>query len=259
MPAVGTITDAWKHWYRRTAVGLAPRTYWRSRYLLRGFEEPEFSLFPQLCAPHSTVVDVGANFGMASYWLTRLAQRCVAFEPIPRLARALQRGFGSSLELHNVALSDSRGDAELIIPRISPGLSTIETKNGLSARALAGAERILVPKRRLDEFHLTNVSFIKIDVEGHEEAVLRGAHALLRRERPSLLIELEERHNPGCIDRVRDLLGAHGLVGAAQQAGRLLMLDDFDATKHQRDVPPTDYLRNFLFARPEVLANLRVG
>lgn len=255
---MGTIRDAYKHWYRRTAVGLAPRAYWRARYLLRGFEEREFSLLPQLCLPHSTVVDVGANFGMASYWLTRLAQRCVAFEPIPRLARALQRGFGSSIELHNVALSDSRGEAELIIPRISPGLSTIETNNSLSPRALRGAERIVVQKHLLDEFALTNVSFIKIDVEGHEEAVLRGADSLLRRERPSLLIELEERHNPGCIDRVRSMLRSHGLVGAAQHEGRLVMLDEFDASRHQREVPHTDYLRNFLFARPEVIASLRV-
>lgn len=256
---MGTIRNAWKHWYRRTAVGVAPRAYWRARYLMRGFEEPEFSLLPQLCHPRSTVVDVGANFGMVSYWLTRLAQRCVAFEPIPRLAHALQRGFGASIELHNVALSDARGDAELIVPRISPGLSTIESKNTLSARALAGAERIVVQKRRLDEFDLTNVSFVKIDVEGHEEAVLRGAEGLLRRERPSLLIELEERHNPGCIDRVRSMLFAHGLVGAAQHEGRLLMLDAFDASKHQREVPHTDYVRNFLFARPEVIANLRVS
>jgi hypothetical protein len=116
----------------------------------------------------------------------------------------------------------------------------------------------VVQKRPLDDFALSDVSFIKIDVEGHEESVLRGAHRLLSEQRPSLLIELEERHNPGCIARVRTMLGAYGLVGAVQQGHRLISLDAFEADAHQRAVPQAEYVRNFLFARPEVLAELGV-
>lgn len=259
MRAMGALRDAWKHWFRRNAVALAPRAYWRSRFWLRGYEERELALLPQLCRARSTAIDVGANLGMHSYWLSRLAGRCVAFEPIPALAAALRRGFGPRLEVHDVALSDEPGTAELIIPRISPGLSTIEARNVLSARALRDPERIAVRKRRLDEYALNDVSFMKIDVEGHEEAVLRGASGLIAAERPTLLIELEERHNPGCIARVSSMLDVHGLQGAAiDENGRLARLVEFDAVAHQRDVPPAEYTRNFIFARPDVLDGLRL-
>lgn len=256
--AVGALQDAWKHGYRRTAVSIAPRAYWRSRFLLRGYEEPELRLLPQLCRPGSTVVDVGANFGMYTYWLSQLAARCVSFEPIPALAAALKSGFGDRIELHNVALSDEPGTAELIVPRISPGLSTIESRNALDPNALRGAERFQVKKQCLDDFDLRDVSFIKIDVEGHEEAVLRGATKLLARERPSLLLELEERHNPGCIERVTATLAVHRLEGAVIEDGRIVNLRDFDAVEHQRTVSEAHYIRNFIFARPEVLAGLRI-
>ncbi len=254
---MGALQDAWKHWFRRTAVGIAPRVYWHTRFRMRGYEEPELRLLPQLCVPGSTVVDVGGNFGMYAYWMSALAGRCVVFEPIPTLASALSRGFGERITLHNVALSDQPGTAELIIPRISPGLSTIERRNQLHDRALAGAERIQVQKRLLDDYDLANVSFIKVDVEGHEEAVLRGASQLLKTQQPSLLLELEERHNPGCIARVIELLGGFGLVGAVIVDGKLVRLSDFDATENQRTVPEADYVRNFIFAKPDVLARLQ--
>jgi FkbM family methyltransferase len=255
---MGARRDAWKHWYRRTAVGIAPRAYWRSRFSIRGYEERELSLLPQLCREHSMVIDVGANLGMHSYWLTQLAQNCIAFEPIPALAKALRRGFGKRLRVENVALSDVNGVAELIVPRLSPGLSTIEKRNVLSEGAVRNAERVQVPTRRLDDYALTDVSFVKIDVEGHEEAVLRGAAALISAERPTLLLELEERHNPGCIERVANMLNQYGLEGAIINDERLTRLSDFDVVAHQRNVSEALYIRNFIFARPEVFDRLRL-
>jgi FkbM family methyltransferase len=256
---LGQLRDTWKHWYRRTAISIAPYAYWYSRFALRGYEEPELYLLPQLCAPGSTVVDVGGNFGMYTYWMSRLAAHCVVFEPIPALAEALRRGFGHRIELHNVALSNETGSATLIIPRISPGLSTIEPRNRLDEYALDGAKRIRVPKQRLDDFGLTNVSFVKVDVEGHEEAVLKGASELLANAQPSLLLELEERHNPGCITRVSELLSGYGLKGALIDQGKIVSLDDFDAVENQRTTPQGEYVRSFIFARPARLERLTMG
>src|SRR6185295_16151644 len=61
-----------------------------------------------------------------------------------------------------------------------------------------------VETRRLDEFAIANCSFIKIDVEGHEEAVLDGAPALIAAQRPVLMIELVEAFNPGVVARLAE-------------------------------------------------------
>jgi hypothetical protein len=98
------------------------------------------------------------------------------------------------------------------------------------------------------------VGFIKIDVEGHEEGVLNGARKTLERERPALLIEIEDRHNPGGLGRICALLT--GYEGYFFAQGRRRPLSDFDPEIHQR---PEDldsayearrqspYVNNFLF------------
>ena len=63
----------------------------------------------------------------------------------------------------------------------------------LNGRAV---QSIDVPVKRLDDLHLDQVGLIKIDVEGHELAVLRGAADTLTRNRPAVLAEAEERHHP---------------------------------------------------------------
>ena len=73
--------------------------------------------------------------------------------------------------------------------------------------------------RTLDSFGFASVGLIKIDAEGHEEAVLKGAADTLSRWRPSLIVEIEERHNPGGLARIRALFGGMGYVAAALDGG----------------------------------------
>jgi hypothetical protein len=61
-----------------------------------------------------------------------------------------------------------------------------------------------VPRVTLDSLGLTGVTFVKLDIEGHELHALRGARETIRRDRPTLLLELEERHHP--VQPVIDLL-----------------------------------------------------
>ena len=70
----------------------------------------------------------------------------------------------------------------------------MHTENPLSTGDTV--ETIRVPLRTLDSYNLSNIGFIKIDVEGHELDVLRGAEVTLRRDQPNLLIEIENRHAP---------------------------------------------------------------
>ncbi len=77
------------------------------------------------------------------------------------------------------------------------------------------------------------VGFIKVDVEGHELDVLRGAEATLRRDRPALLVESEERHRPGAVAAVHGFLGSLGYHGFMVDDGRLVSLGGFDPSRDQ--------------------------
>ena len=63
-----------------------------------------------------------------------------------------------------------------------------------------------MPVKRLDDQHLDNVGLIKIDVEGHELAVLHGAADTLTRNRPAVVVEAEERHHPNAVAEITELL-----------------------------------------------------
>jgi hypothetical protein len=57
------------------------------------------------------------------------------------------------------------------------------------------------------------VGFIKIDVEGHELSVIKGATALIRRDSPIILVELEDRHRPDAMRSFSSFLGGLGYGG----------------------------------------------
>lgn len=97
-----------------------------------------------------------------------------------------------------------------------------------------------------------DVAYIKIDVEGHESEVVRGAEGLLREEHPALWIEIERDHHPtGCVDEVFDLLSAFGYEGTFWFRGVEHVLRDFDPEIHQPLVdgrrPPGPRVTDFLF------------
>lgn len=70
---------------------------------------------------------------------------------------------------------------------------------------------ITVPLIRIDDLALTGVKFMKVDVEGHELAVLCGAEVTIRRDWPRLVVEVETRIQ--AIDRILALLGGWGYDG----------------------------------------------
>ena len=102
------------------------------------------------------------------------------------------------------------------------------------------------------------VRFIKIDVEGHEENVLRGALNLLKKFHPNILVEIEERHNKGSFDRVKYLLQAEGYKGFIYFDNRLNSIDEVDINDLQNiDLLGTPhYINNFIFSHEKGLKKL---
>jgi len=182
------------------------------------FAEPDLRVLSDLIVPGTSAIDVGANYGVYSYYLSRLALRVYAYEPNPRLAARLKKAVSANVTVIEAGLSDHIGTAVLTVPCIDGrqihGFGTIEDHlfDGQISQA-----RIAL--KRLDDEQYENIGFIKIDVEGHEEAVIRGALGLINRCHPRLLVEIEQRHLRKSVRDVVGFIESLGYRTCAVQAG----------------------------------------
>ena len=179
------------------------------------YEAPSLApILEAFLTPGASFIDVGANIGVYTGWASRLVGRegrVVAFEPAPATRRNLE-GVVAANALANVTIiPKALGDAPGTLP-----LWVIPQASGLtSAVAPAGhpdAQRIEVPVGTLDDeidAAMTRApSLIKIDVEGYEISVLRGASRTLAAEDgPAVLFETQTDHLARAGERFADVPG----------------------------------------------------
>ncbi|MFJ2826588.1 FkbM family methyltransferase [Streptomyces sp. NPDC087263] len=190
--------------------------------------EPELARLSDLCPPGcGTAVDVGGWYGPWTRRLATRADRVVTVEPVPHLARLLSSATPANVRVIHAAASDHRGTAHLWLPPDDAGDRGVSSlvRRDIHARALA------VPCLTLDSLDLHDVDFIKIDVDGNELAVLRGASALIAHDRPALFIELESRIQP--VAPVIAHLTQQGYVGWVLPGDTWLPLASFPLEAHQ--------------------------
>lgn len=166
-----------------------------------------------------TLLDVGAHDGAFAVPFAALPEsRVLAFEPLPSAFARLRAAFGdptpAHVELRQEALGDRNGETVLALPLLDgvpqeQWASTAKSYGGLSESRVA-EQRVPVALRRLDVFGLRDLTAVKLDVEGAEYEVLRGARKTLLRCRPVLSVEIEERHRPGSTWAVPAFLDALG-------------------------------------------------
>ncbi|TAJ95132.1 MAG: FkbM family methyltransferase [Gammaproteobacteria bacterium] len=210
--------------------------------------EPELHLLPFLADRRKISLDIGANKGVYAWMLARCSHEVHAFEPNPKLFRILQRINGPKLHVSPVALSNISDKAMLRIPgNAQRGYSN--QGSSLSAVKVSGEHgEVEVETKRLDDLDLGDIGFIKIDVEGFEQAVLEGAVETLRRCRPNLLIEMEERHTHKPIEESLDYIKRLGYEGLFLRNGELVSISRFDpAGMHRECVDRPGYVFNFIF------------
>ncbi len=210
--------------------------------------EREYFLLPHLIDPMRAAVDVGGNHGVYSGRLAQLTNRVYCFEPNPELAAELRDKLPKRVIIKECALSDHAGVAELRIPQhLDSGYATIESANSLNG----DQARIVHCKiERLDDLIREPIGFIKIDVEGHELAVLKGAERILSRDRPDLLIESVSRHNPEAPHNVFNFLYGLGYRGVFYVDQKSVSAEKFALNAHQRpeDFGTSRYVGNFVFS-----------
>ena len=148
----------------------------------------------------TTAIDIGANYGIYSYWLSKQVGTegsVLSFEPQPELVPKLelmQQAFDlDNITLVNKGLSNEHGCMMLYRKTIGCGGASFEYSSTMDEDITIKVEVV-----RLDDYLEDNslllppVSFIKADVEGHEQKVFEGAKSTILKYKPVLLFECDQ-------------------------------------------------------------------
>lgn len=168
--------------------------------MYNGFEETEMRFVERLLRPGMTVLDIGAHHGLYTLLTSKRVGRrgrVIAFEPSPReclrLAKHVRVNRCRNVQVEACAVGDASGEAEFYMVD-----GYRDWGNSLRPPAVPEPTRqVRVAVRSLDEVlearGIAQVDFIKLDAEGGELAVLRGAKRLLHTaRRPAILAEVED-------------------------------------------------------------------
>ncbi|MGY8711959.1 FkbM family methyltransferase [Bradyrhizobium sp. 18BD] len=229
--------------------------YEDARFLMRSLryrfrtERLQLKTLARLRLTGATVLDIGANKGIYAFWLARAvgpAGKVLAFDPQPEMidyiaVRRAQFGWQNILPV-NVALSNDEGVAKLSRKRAGDGSASLSRTIGTT---------LSVPTKRLDSFNdLSNLKYIKCDVEGHELNVSRGAELTIRRFRPVIQFESTP---PEDVELFRFFEG----LG---YSGIMFLGDRYLPCSNPEQVPHYKFglggHRDFLFFRPEALGSI---
>lgn len=137
-----------------------------------------------LCRHRRTAVDVGGHVGLWSFNLAHEFESVHAFEPVADHRACFKKNVLEILPnvtLHDCALGDREGMVSIRTEPTSSGDSRVDGPGD-------------IPMNTLDSFMLPNVDLVKIDCEGFELFVLRGAEELLARQKPVVIVEQKPGH-----------------------------------------------------------------
>lgn len=228
-------------WYQPMSATdhLAHPLYWEG---LRGYEAATVALFVDKARRARTFVDAGAATGL--FCLVACAVNpslhIHAFEPVPATAAALRRNVeinGFNVAIHNVGLSDRSGSCSFVTSADHPEINHIPRKGVQYDETKWQWQHATVPMVTLDEaLDEAPVDLMKLDVECHEAAVLRGARATLGRHKPTLFLEVL----PWATESPQGILDAEGY--------RYVQISDegLSPTDSLASVSAADSERNFL-------------
>lgn len=170
--------------------------------------EAEWVHLEQWVPRRRTAIDVGANVGCWTYKLAGLFEQVVSVELNEDCYRYIEAARLPNIQLLRHGLSDRKRDVLFYLPVhengfVNHGWGTVE--KGRNEALFGHVQERIYPVKPLDAYTLTNVDFIKIDVEGHELAVVEGALETIRRHRPILLIEASPATLKPLCDRLSPL------------------------------------------------------
>jgi FkbM family methyltransferase len=172
---------------------------WRSARQIR-HGEPHLAYLADF-VDGRVAIDVGANNGVYAHLLARLCTDVIAVEPNPLLTARLRRSLPRRVTIIEAALGAESGWSRLMLP----GPQNESHYRGSIEPDVIGHEYVGYDVRVLtiDEVSTKPVGFMKIDVEGHEVAVLHGGRRVLMEDQPVVLIEADDRVRKGSSTEIR--------------------------------------------------------
>jgi FkbM family methyltransferase len=211
--------------------------------------EREIALLPFLCGRNLSAIDVGANVGVWSHEMRRFARKVYAFEPNPKIFERLRAGLrGNDVEISPLALSSEAGEAALMVPKGKRGYSNQGATLSKEKIGLSQFGSMNVTTVRLDDLDIKDIGCIKIDVEGHELAVIHGATQTIAKYKPNLIVEIEEKHTKRDILHDIKEIKNFGYDAFCLLGGSLVNTDRVDMDRHHRSASSrADYVFNWIF------------
>ena len=168
-----------------------------------GHLESEIHVLPALIKPGSVCWDIGANAGIYTIAMAKLASEVIALEPVPHNVSTLRQAVAlarlSNVRLETIAVSDSAGHARFSVP-VDQGFY-----GGFYMAAFHEEGELEVVTDTVDHLVVRGFrepDFIKCDVEGAEIRVIEGARGVIARRKPVWLIET---FDAAVLERMRGL------------------------------------------------------
>ena len=156
------------------------------------YQEPVRKKSIELCNTQGLALDIGANVGLWSRDLCENFNQVIAFEPVEDFRKCLLKNVtAKNFEVRACALGDQDTQINMIITAENTGHSHVDT-------ASIGTGSI--PMYRLDSLNLPKIDYIKIDCEGYENTILRGAKGTILRDRPIMVVEHKKHKDVGHAD-----------------------------------------------------------
>lgn len=197
-------------WFGAMKLDLAKPTQ-RSLYFEHEYEKQNVKLLREHLKPGSTFIDIGAHVGYHSLIASHLVGntgRVICFEPnkesFKRLQMHLELNNAGNIAARNLAVSDKDAEAEFFVNPFNDGGHSLESFHGYQPLRRTQVRSINLDDFLQKEFSGLPVSFIKIDVEGHQLNVLNGMTETINKWRPKMIIEVGE-NDPGRNDTFRFL------------------------------------------------------
>jgi len=209
--------------------------------------------------PGQTAFDIGTHKGAYLYFMRKRVGekgKVFAFEPQLKLFQYIKKIKAlfnwENISIEHLALSDSTGEATLYIPEnksgdaSSPGASIALAK---PENELSGTEK--VKTENLDTYCKTNdikPDFIKIDVEGNELKIFKGAVETLKQHKPKILVEIESRHvGEEQVMETLSFMKSLGYAGYFIHGIKRIAVNEFSFDQYQNLNDKANYCNNFIF------------